>query len=134
MGSARLAEKNFPAVRGSDHHRSRFRSTDRIHDNEISVRPNLSARRTGIQDPHATTTDAVEPSLKRLRKRSARPLPLWSLAAPARAAAVVALVARAVANHDRSAVGAGRRVLLALKRDLHRARFRRQWPARCRGL
>src|SRR5438874_250379 len=48
---------------------------------------------------------------------------VFLLTAPAGAAAVEALVAGAVANHDRAAVGARRRVLLAHETDLDRARI-----------
>src|SRR5436309_9642210 len=46
-------------------------------------------------------------------------------AAPRGAAAVEALVARSVANHDRAAVGAGRGVGLGGKRDLRAAEIER---------
>src|SRR5436309_5914076 len=57
-------------------------------------------------------------------------------AAPRGAAAVEALVARAVANHDRAAVGAGRGVGLGGKRDLRAAEIKRDSAAvgRLRGV
>src|SRR5437016_4329888 len=74
---------------------------------------------------HATTTGVLTARLKPKRKRRRRSLPLFWLRATARAAAVEALVAGAVANHDRAAVRAGRRVLLAHETDLDRARIDR---------
>src|SRR5438093_13669822 len=50
-------------------------------------------------------------------------------AAPRGAAAVEALVARAVANHDRAAVGAGGGVGLGGKRDLRAAEIERDSAA-----
>src|SRR3989440_8958827 len=107
----------------SDRHHSRFRNRDRIHDNEICVHPSPLSLRTDTADLHATTTDAIGWWLRMGWRRPRRSPPFFLLTAPAGAAAVEALVAGAVANHDRAAVGARRRVLLAHETDLDRARI-----------
>src|ERR1700732_1712532 len=109
----------------SDHHHSRFRNRVRIHDSEICVHPSPSRLRRGIADPHATTTDALAPWSRVERKRPRGSPPLYWLRATRRAAAVEALVAGSVANHDRAAVRARRRLLLAHETDLDRARIDR---------
>src|SRR5256885_7630632 len=115
--------QNFSSLRDSDRHRSRFRNRDRIHDNEISFHPSPLRLRTDIADLHATTVDALARSPRVERRRPWGSPPFFLLTAPAGAAAVEALVAGAVANHDRAAVGARRRVLLAHETDLDRARI-----------
>src|ERR1700694_4981532 len=117
--------QNFSAVMDSDRHHSRFRNRDRIHDSEICVRPSPSHLRMDILDPHATTEDALAPSWRVERKRPRGALTLWFLAATRSAAAVEALVAGPVANHDRAAVRARRGGLLAHETDLDRARISR---------
>src|SRR5207248_5399392 len=107
----------------SDHHRSRFRNRDRSRDSESCVHPSPLSHRTDMADPHATTTDAIGWWSRVGRRRPRRSPPFFLLTAPAGAAAVEALVAGAVANHDRAAVGASRRVLLAHEADLDRARL-----------
>src|SRR3989440_12940244 len=107
----------------SDRHHSRFRNRDRIHDNEICVHPSPLSLRTDTADLHATTTDAIGWWLRMGWRRPRRSPPFCLLTAPAGAAAVEALVAGSVANHDRTAVGARRRVLLAHETDLDRARI-----------
>src|SRR2546430_622683 len=107
----------------SDHHRSRFRNRDRSRDSEICVHPSPLSHRTDIADPHATTTDATGWWSTIERRRPRLSPPFFLLTAPAGAAAVEALVAGAVANHDRAAVRARRRVLLAHETDLDRARI-----------
>src|ERR1700736_2024752 len=123
----------------SDRHHSRFRNRDRIHDTEICVRPSPSRLRTDIPDLRATTTDAFAPWSRVERKRPRGAPPLYWLRATRRAAAVEALVAGAVANHDRAAVRARRRVLLAHETDLDRVRIDRcrldrRWGRGCRRL
>src|SRR3989442_7942533 len=116
----------FRVVTGNDRHRNGFRRRDRTRDSEICVRPTPSLLRMDILVPHATTGDGEErPSRARMRtgKEPRRLLPVVFLAAAARATAVEALVAGAVANHDRAAVRTGRRVLLPLETDLDRAGF-----------
>src|SRR5258708_29491881 len=123
----------------SDRHHSRFRNRDRIHDSEICVHPSPSRLRMDIPDLHATTQDALAPRWRVERKRPRGSPPLYWLRATARAAAVEALVAGSVANHDRAAVRAGRCVLLAHETDLDRARIDRfpldrRWRRGCRRL
>src|SRR5260370_23155400 len=115
--------QNFSGIMDSDRHHSRFRNKDRIHDNEICVHPSPSRLRTGIADLHATTTDAFGRWSRVVRRRPRWSPPLFLLRAPARAAAIEAVVAAPVANHDRAAVRARRRVRLAEQTDLHRARI-----------
>src|SRR6059058_4423309 len=121
LSAGRSAE--FSRIKGNDRRHSRFRNRGRILDNEICVRPSPSGLRKDIPDRRATTMDAFASSSTVERKRLRAPLPGYCLGAAARAAAVEALVAGAVANHDRATVGAGRGVLLALKTDLDRAGF-----------
>src|SRR5438132_5554203 len=117
--------QNFRVIMGNGRHRNRFRSRGRSRDSEICVRPSRLHLHTGIPDLHATTADDAGTWSTMWRKRSQLPLPWFWLGATARAAAVEALVASAVANHDRAAVGAGRGVLLALETDLDGARIHR---------
>src|SRR5438067_1851364 len=93
-------------VKGNDRHRSKFRSRDRNRDNEISFHPSQSRLRTDIPDLRATKTDVRRSFFPRRRKRPPWPLPLDWLGTAAGAAAVEALVAGSVADHDRSAVRA----------------------------
>src|SRR6202048_1929715 len=123
----------------SDRHHSRFRNRDRIHDSEICVHPSRSRLRMDIPDLDATTADAFAPWWKVERKRPRGSPPLWFLTATRSAAAVEALVAGPVANHDRAAVRARRRVLLAHETDLDRVRIDRcrldrRWGRGCRRL
>src|SRR5690349_20854061 len=96
--------QNFSAIMDSDRHHSRSRNRDHIRDNEICVHPSLLRLRRDIAGPRATTTDAFAPLRRLERRRPRRSPPLFLLAAPARAAAVEALVAGSVADHDRAAV------------------------------
>src|ERR1700737_5030817 len=115
----------------SDRHHSRFRNRDRLHDSEICVPPSPSRLRMDIPDLHATTADAFAPWWKVERKRPRGSPPLWFLTATRSAAAVEALVAGSVANHDRAAVRARRGAPLAHKTVLDRARIGRgplNWP------
>ena len=96
-------------------HHSRFRSRDHIRDSGTCARPSWSHRRRDNSAPRMSSSDAGRGGLGRPGRRP--PPAISRLRAAARAAAVQALVAGAVANHDRAAVGAGGRILLALKGD-----------------